>query len=104
MVGRRQKLAGGLEVPHLACPVCGDPACDDPDTAHPMMTLAGARRRVAQIAALAAGGDYEAAHSHEDALYREALEVIAAGMADDGSELARAVLRTKAITFDRPTA
>lgn len=55
--------------------------------------------KVAEIAAMS-GLDDEAAHSLEDALYREVLEAIADGHPDSAA-LAAEALRTKGIEFCR---
>jgi hypothetical protein len=46
------------------------------------------------------GSDYEKAHGMEDSLYVEVLQAIADG-ASNSHELARAVLKTKKMSFDR---
>jgi len=62
------------------------------------MTPAEVRRRVQMIKEIAS--DDEAAHSMEDALRHDVLSAIAAG-AENAGTLARSVLRTSEIAFER---
>jgi hypothetical protein len=62
------------------------------------ITLRDVEERVEDIRRRA--GDDEAAHSREDALYRDVLESIAMG-GGEWAPIAAAVLRTSEIEFDR---
>jgi hypothetical protein len=62
------------------------------------------RDRIAVIAAVAKTGDYEAAHSEEDRLYRDALLLIRDGKFINNEEIADETLQVGKLKFARLTA
>lgn len=66
------------------------------------MTPEDVRRRTAEIRAIAARGDEEAAHGEEDRLHEDVLRAVAGG-AEKAAELAAEALRTRKIAFARYT-
>jgi hypothetical protein len=70
------------------------------------LTVKQIRRRIREIEAAATSGDFEAAHSMEDALFHDLLEFLAFGHYQPGDPrtFAFEALRSKTFQFKRPCA